>query len=425
MINQASLDAIAAARIGQHFLRPLYADYGFAQIPQTVRRCLGLSTHGGVPFGPRADLYTEYDAVVLLFIDAFGWRFVEPQLERAPFLRRFAEQGMVAKLTSQFPSTTAAHVTTIHTGLVDGQSGVFEWYYYEPQLDALIAPLLFSFAGDPERNTLKTVGADTATLYPQQTLYHELREHHVDALAFHHNSIAFSPYSRQITAGARVMPYKTLPEAIVNLGRALERRQRRTYAFLYFDAIDAVCHAYGPESPQVAAEIALFLAAMELLLMPALGRAPGRTLLLITADHGQTAIAPATTVYLNHLAPELLPMLRTTRAGRPIAPGGSSRDMFVYAHEQHIGDAQALLQRKLAGRAEVWRTSDMIAQGFFGTTTPSPEFLSRVGNLVILPYPGEAIWWYEQGRFEQKFYGSHGGLTPDEMETVLLALPFG
>jgi hypothetical protein len=50
--------------------------------------------------------------------------------------------------------------------------------------------------------------------------------------------------------------------------------------------------------------------------------------------------------------------------------------------------------------------------------------MSRVGNLVILPYDGETVWWYDPGRFEQKFYGHHGGLTPGEMEIPLLMYAF-
>jgi len=42
-----------------------------------------------------------------------------------------------------------------------------------------------------------------------------------------------------------------------------------------------------------------------------------------------------------------------------------------------------------------------------------------VGNLVILSYRYESVWWYEKGKFEQNFYGHHGGLTPQEMETIL------
>jgi hypothetical protein len=47
--------------------------------------------------------------------------------------------------------------------------------------------------------------------------------------------------------------------------------------------------------------------------------------------------------------------------------------------------------------------------------------MSRAGNLVILPYGGEAVWWFERRRFEQRFWGHHGGLTPEEAQTIFLA----
>ena len=40
--------------------------------------------------------------------------------------------GSVTRLTSQFPSTTAAHVTALYTGVPAGQHGVFEWQYWPP-----------------------------------------------------------------------------------------------------------------------------------------------------------------------------------------------------------------------------------------------------------------------------------------------------
>lgn len=419
MIHQASLDALAAAQHTAHFICPRYADYSFTQIAQTVRCCLGASPAQGVPFGPRSDLYAQYDAVVLLFVDAFGWRFFEQYAERAPALRRFVDDGLVCKLSAQFPSTTAAHVTAMHTGLPCGQSGVFEWFYYEPQLDAVIAPLLFSFAGDKVRDTLRATGIDPAQLYPTATLYQELAQHGVDSWVLQHHSYAHSPFTQCVAAGASIVAYHTLPEALVNLAQLLEQRRNRSYYYLYFDAIDTICHRYGPASPQVAAEIELLLAAIERLLLPMLERAGPRTLLLVTADHGQTAIDPATAIYLNREAPALLPLLRTDRAGRALAPAGSSRDMFLYVRDEQLAEAHALLAARLAGRADVALTQDLIAQGFFGPSV-SATFLGRVGNLVILPYPGESVWWYEKGRFEQRYYGSHGGLTRDEMETILL-----
>ena len=118
-------------------------------------------------------------------------------------------------------------------------------------------------------------------------------------------------------------------------------------------------------------------------------------------------------------------MLRVNRAGKAIVPGGSCRDMFLYIQETALDDAQALLSRQLEGKALVCRVADLIAQGYFGPLPVSETFLSHVGNLVILPFEGEAVWWYEEGRFEQKFFGHHGGLTPGEMEIPLLIYALG
>ncbi len=422
MIDSASLRAVEQSRFGTHFVRPMYAGYSFAQLPQTVR---SLFTGGtpGVPLGARNELYTNYDAVILLFVDAFGWRFFERYADRHPFLRRVVDDGVVCKLTSQFPSTTSAHVTTMHTGLPVGQSGVWEWFYYEPAVDALIAPLLFSYAGDKERGTLRGV-TTPAAIYPSNTFYQELAATGVRSWVFQHALYAASPYTLTVTHGATVVPFRSLAEVLVNLSQLVAECNQPAYYFVYYDSIDTLGHLYGPDSPQFDAEVEMFWEGIERILQPRLAALGRRTLLLITADHGQTAINPQTTMYLNHTLPGLQPLIRTNRAGAPLVPAGSSQDLFLYIREDSLDNAEALLREHLAGRAEVHRVTDLITGGFFGPTQPSSAFLGRIADLVVLPYAGESIWWHEPGRFVQNFWGSHGGLTPDEMETVLLALPY-
>jgi len=421
LINEASVQAVNVAEWSNRFRRPLYDSYSFARIPATVRGLLTGVGDGGLPADTLGPLAGDYDTVILLFVDAFGWRFVQQYRDEYPFLRRFADEGVIAKLTSQFPSTTAAHVTTMQTGLPVGQHGVYEWYFYEPLLDTLIAPLLFSFAGDRDRETLTRSGIAAGQLFPAHTLYQDLAAAGVQSYILNDRAFVHSTYTETVGVGATLLGHRNLPEALVQLRQLRAAQTGKAYYYLYFAGIDTTGHQYGPDSPFFTAEVDAFLTIMERQLAAAVTAGSGRTLVLMTADHGQVAVDPATTVYLDETLPALRPLLMVNRAGQPLVPAGSSRDFFLHIRPDALADAKALLTDHLAGRAEVWPVADLMAQGFFGPTPLSPVFLGRVGNVVILPYAGESVWWKGDGRFKQAFYGAHGGLTPEEMETVLLA----
>jgi hypothetical protein len=92
--------------------------------------------------------------------------------------------------------------------------------------------------------------------------------------------------------------------------------------------------------------------------------------------------------------------------------------MFLHVHAEMLTEARDFLASRLEGLADVVSTQTLIDAGYFGPAI-SAVFRARVGNLVILPYCGQTVWWYEEGKFEQKHYGHHGGLTPEEMEIPL------
>jgi hypothetical protein len=390
-----------------NFIKPRYDRGGFAGLPQRVQEHLT---------GPE-----KWERLVFFLIDGFGTRFVE-KFQEAAFLKRMRRDGHIETLTAQFPSTTAAHITTIHTGLPVGEHGVFEWNYYEPSLEAIITPLLFSFAGTAERDTLKSVGAKPRRLFPATTLYRGLKKSGVSATIYQHREYTPSSYSDVIFSGATARGYKTLPEALVNLGEALSLQAPPAYFFLYFDKLDAICHEYGPESPQVSAEIESLLLVMENIFMGAVAGRAKRTLFLLTADHGQVETDPATTVYLNR-EPRFAGVekyLKTDGQGRPFVPAGSCRDFFLYIKEEMVDEAQAFLAARLEGQAEVRKVAQLAEEGYFGPQV-SPVFRARAGDLVLLPYAHESVWWYEKDKFEQRYYGHHGGLTRQEMEIPLIS----
>jgi predicted AlkP superfamily pyrophosphatase or phosphodiesterase len=391
------------------FIKPRYDSGGFAGIPNRIKDAFASK---------------KYDAVVLLFVDAFGWRFYE-RFQDAAFIKRIAKHGKIEKLTSQFPSTTAAHVTTLHTGLPVGVTGVHEWFYYEPKVDRIIAPLLFSVAGTKGRDTLSVKNVKAAELYPKGIFYPELKKMGVDSFNFGLRDYTPSTYGNVVMAGSEMRSFKTLSEAFVNMGMLLKEQKNPTYIQLYFDKIDSLAHEYGPNGAQTEAEIETFLLMMEHYFERTF-KGKKRILFMMTADHGMCEVDPKTTVFLN-TNPNFegfQRFLKKNRRGHLLVPAGSPRDMFLYIKDDMLDEAQSFLARRLEGKADVVKTDALITDGYFGNEISS-RFRERVANLVILSYRYESVWWYEKDKYDQKYYGHHGGLTPQEMETILYSYEIG
>ncbi|MEA2270287.1 MAG: hypothetical protein QOC64_2897 [Solirubrobacteraceae bacterium] len=420
MIDAASVTAVDAARRAPGSVRPLADGYTFAALPATVQRLL-LGGDDGVPAAALGDAPRRVDRVVLILLDAFGWRFFARHADRHPLLRRILDEGTVAKLTTQFPSTTAAHVTTLHTGRPVAEHGVYEWNIYEPRLDAVVTPLMCSFAGDRERDTLRAAEADLSDLYPTATLYQRLARAGVRSHAFQPSAFTPSTYDGVLLDGAGVHPYDTLADGLAAMGATLHADPGPVYAYLYADSLDAVGHHHGPSSGAFDAEAVRCLDAIE----AGLGALPAGTLVLLAADHGQVDVDPERTVYVNELWPEIGAHLRGGAGGGPLAPAGSARDLFLHAAPGARDHVVEELRRRLGDGAEVHATAELVSEGLFGEAGPGPRLRERLGDVCVLPASGETVWWRERGRFAMRFRGHHGGLTPEEAETLVASLVIG
>jgi predicted AlkP superfamily pyrophosphatase or phosphodiesterase len=189
--------------------------------------------------------------------------------------------------------------------------------------------------------------------------------------------------------------------------------------YIYFGDIDSDSHAHGMNSREVARSMDKCFDALEEF-WKKLSETKLKVACLVTADHGMTSIDPATTYFLNRELPELEHMIEKGADRRLLTPAGSCRDYFLHVLPEKLQETKALLTKALKDRAIVCEVRDLIKDGFFGSKEVSASFLDRVGNLVILAHGNHSIWWYEKGRFDQKFFAMHGGLTRSEMETIFL-----
>ncbi len=421
MINRDSIDSLASTSFSSHFKHPNYEGYAFSMIPNTVFNLLTGGKQRALPDAVVGGTYQQHEVVVLFLIDGFGWRFLEKYKDTFSSLKRFDQEGIVSKISSQFPSTTAAHITTICSGLEVGQTGIYEWFQYEPLFDRIIAPLPFCFAGEHTLNTLSKKGVPTQQIFPFTSLYQELKQSGVKSYVVQHEGIVHSSYSQAMHQGAEKVPYRSWEEALKRVVAISEQPHAEpVYVFVYFGDIDAVGHRHGIHSSDFDAIVSSCWNTMEEHYWKPMKQVHRRVATLITADHGMVSVDPKTTVYLNKIYPEILDDVVRNKEGLPLIPAGSCRDFFLHIKKEQLVKVQKKLAELLKGIAEVQFVQDLIDQGFFGALPVSRRLMERIGNLVILPYLNESVWWFEKHRFEQHFFAAHGGLTPDEMETILL-----
>jgi hypothetical protein len=193
------------------------------------------------------------------------------------------------------------------------------------------------------------------------------------------------------------------------------------YHFLYADAIDYALHKHGPLSPMVDSVVRDVFALIEEELVNQAAGHCGDTLLLLIADHGQVEVDPERAYYINWRVKGIESRLRKNKKGEILRFGGSARDLFLYVEPGQVESLHHDLAAKLLGRAEVHRVDALIRQGLFGEVPPASPLPRRAGDLVILPYRDQAIYWREN-RFDMHFRGHHGGMTREEMEVPFIAM---
>jgi len=349
----------------------------------------------------------RHDRAALVLLDAFGLPFLERHADH-PLVRRLE----VTPLRSQFPSTTTAHLTTLHFDLPVAEHGLYEWNIYEPALDRVIVPLMFAFAGDAGPGGLSATGFDVRRLAPGPSVYRRLAERGIRADVFGPARIAGSPFTRIALDGATPRPFEDLAQGATGLAETLAAPDGPRLAHLYWDAIDTTGHLRGPSSDDFARACVRALDALhDAFFGP---RAPrfGDAVLLLTADHGQVDVSRDRVDYLDELWPALADHLL------PLHPAGSARDVFLHVRDGHADEVAANLARVLGDRAEVRLAADLFPAA-------GPRLRERLADVCVLPADGRMAWLRRAAGPEQHFLGHHGGLHPNETATYLAAAPLG
>jgi hypothetical protein len=333
------------------------------------------------------------ERIALILLDALGLELLVREHDH-PLFRRLD----ILPLDSQFPSTTAAHVTTMHLGQPVEQHGLYEWRVLEPSLGEVIVPL--RYRRDASDNDGELAGRlDPRELIASPTLYETLV---TDSVVIEPTGVAGTPYDRVATVGARSLEFDTLEHGLEQLIEAMRADPQLGYGYVYWPAIDATGHRFGPSSAEFRAAARAALDAVERQ-ADALGRL-GVTV-LITADHGQIDVHPDRVDYLDQIWPELTDHL-TQRAA------GSCRDVFLHVTERAVDRVIENLAARLGERAHVCQARELFPDA-------GPSLIARLADVAVLPADGREAWLHATPSVESWNLGQHGGRAAHETATYL------
>lgn len=344
----------------------------------------------------RLPLPAAQRAVVVL-IDGLGWHNLHARAELAPFLTR-EFTGIPA--SSTVPSTTAANITYLGTGVEPGQTAMAGYTVRNPG------------TGD-RMNLISWAGGDDPLQWQRvPTVFERLAAASVPAAQVSTWRFEHSGLTQAALRGAQFLAAESLAERVDATVAAMATGT--AIAYLYWAEVDAVGHLQGWQSPAWNNE----LAHVDREISRLVRALPPGTLVLVTADHGMVDVPQQTSAVFGGPARIDLGTIDELARGIDMV-AGENRFLHLYTRQ---GEALADRWRQVLGeRAVVLTRSQALTRGLFGPVRS--DVAPVIGDVVVAALGDLSIHdrrVVSEGMF--RLPGLHGSLTEWERAVPVLSL---
>lgn len=346
----------------------------------------------------------QHKHVVLVLIDGLG----EQQL-RTLGPDCMLQRKQCTTLSSVFPATTAAAITTLLTGQPPARHGLIGWHLHCQTTpggqDSIVAPLPMSVRY-PDGSTLRPEQLARQLLVCPPLLPRLGRSAHI--LQPHY--IADSPYSLHHAGGVQRTAYRDIDDAFVQLACSLQQNSAPAFHYLYLPQLDSLMHRQGCHSPAVHSLFDQLDTAFAQLVSIA---DQTDSAILVTADHGFIDTPRTRMISLDQDFPALYAML-----AQPLS--GERRAVFCHVKPGLKNDFMREAQQQLKDACWVLDSKLLLENGAFGPGEPHPQLASRCGDVILL---AREDWSIRDTLPQEKplhLPGQHGGVSAAEMTVPLI-----
>ncbi|MHA3021514.1 alkaline phosphatase family protein [Mycobacterium sp. BMJ-28] len=378
------------------FITPRYGDGALADLLPSVLGALGVE-------GERDRVGLGLDGVrrvAVLLVDGMGAELVAARPHAAPFL-----DGVPGRtLTAGFPSTTAASLASLGTGVPAGEHGIVGYLLAVPGHDRMMNPLKWRLMGQgPKVDLLKEIVPEQ--FQPMTTVFERAAAAGVAVTQVAPMYQAGSGLTRAALRGGEFRPNFSSGDLVDGVLTAL-RGSDRALVYAYHGDLDMTGHVRGPASEAWALE----LAHVDLTVRAIAERLPAGAALVVTADHGMVQVdAPVDF--------DREPLLQNGVR----ALGGEPRARHVYTEPGAGPDVAAAWRHRLGADFTVLTRQEVIGAGWFGPTVHA-EVAPRIGDVVVVADGNRAITRSAAEPLQSNLIGHHGSLTPAEMNVPLYVI---
>ena len=407
--------SIAEAALPDEFVWPAYDGYSLANVAPTVLRHFGV---GGIRSPGLAEEVVGGELVgaeklVVTLVDALGYLTLTRAMDAGtvPGFHALAERGRFVPLTSVFPSTTAAALSSFHTGLPPAGHGVAGYRMYMPDRGYVANMIRLSPESDERFGRMLLNSGDARALLGVPTVHSRLTAAGVSSYCMIHRSLAHSGLSEMLYDGATgVVPFVNASDMFSQVRTMLTSDPGcPSCIWLYTDTMDTIQHKYGTRGEEPEGEIYSLGYSLERELLSPLEGQDVSAAFMLLADHGHIQVDEADIVTV-----AALPGLEGRLAAPPT---GTARSAYFHVRDGAVANVMSALETGLAGSACVVETEKALADGLWGNGTRAPGLSGRIGDVLALmrgsatlfhAYRGDAVPSDIAG-------GRHGGLHEREM----------
>lgn len=378
------------------FRRPDYDGHNVVNLLSSIIRSRGGSSPHAELKSLAAAQLASAQKLVYLVADGVGEQQLQAHLRSAPSSPFFGARPRHV-ITTVFPATTAAAVTTFATGATPAEHGILGWFLHLPDLGVVSTILL---------TTCRTGVPFSREAYDLKSYFRF--PVHLDTIRCRRELISYGhiPRSRYSRAGIRWDRWSSC-STLVGLERqvaAFARRRGRALAYAYWPGYDTLCHEYGCLHPKSRAHLREIDASLARLVRRLRGT---DTVLVVLADHGLVDTPPANCIDLRDVDG-----FYDTLA---VIPSGDARQVQCFVRPAKVKTFLGIVRRKLSKYCMCVTGEDLLASGVLGPGPRHPALEGRVGDYMLLAKDRCALAAslpLEEPGFN---VANHGGMSAVEM----------